>query len=133
MLQRNSHRFSHHPARTLGCFALITAIAQLGMARGGSIAVVLGMAFFIGAGTAGLLSSANLITQVGAQQVIRGRMAGLSQIAFLGGGGLSGLIAAMLTMQLGLNQTFAITGGVGLVLASWEIWKRGSNTLEEQC
>ena len=133
VLQRNSHRFSHHPARTLGCFALITAIAQLGMARGGSIAVVLGMAFFIGAGTAGLLSSANLITQVGAPQVIRGRMAGLSQIAFLGGGGLSGLIAAMLATTIGLSQTFAVAGGAGLVLAGWEIWKRGDTTLSEQC
>ena len=97
------------------------------------MAVVLGMAFLIGAGTAGLLSSANLVTQVGSPQVIRGRMAGLSQIAFLGGGGLSGLIAALLATKLGLNQTFAITGGVGLALASWEIWTRGGSTLEEQC
>ena len=133
VLQRNSHRFSHRPARTLGCFALITAVAQLGMSRGGSMAVVLGMAFLIGAGTAGLLSSANLVTQVGSPQVIRGRMAGLSQIAFLGGGGLSGLLAALLATNLGLNQTFAITGGVGLALASWEIWKRGGSTLEEKC
>ena len=60
-------------------------------------------------------------------------MAGLSQIAFLGGGGLSGLLAALLATNLGLNQTFAITGGVGLAFASWEIWKRGASTLEEQC
>ena len=95
--------------------------------------MVLGMAYLIGAGTAGLLSSANLITQVGAPQVIRGRMAGLSQIAFLGGGGLSGLIAAMLATTIGLSQTFAVAGGAGLVLAGWEIWKRGGTTLSEQC
>ena len=129
VLQRNSHRFSQRPARTLACFALITALAQLGMATGGGVSVVLPMAFLIGAGTAGLLSSANLITQVGSPQVIRGRMAGLSQIAFLGGGGLSGLLAAALTSNLGLGQTFAIAGGVGAVLALWELWQRGNSRL----
>ena len=129
VLQRNSHRFSQRPARTLACFGLITALAQLGMATGGGVSVVLPMAFLIGAGTAGLLSSANLITQVGSPQVIRGRMAGLSQIAFLGGGGLSGLLAAALTSNLGLGQTFAIAGGVGAVLALWELWQRGNSRL----
>lgn len=129
VLQRNSHRFSQRPARTLACFGLITALAQLGMATGGGVGVVLPMAFLIGAGTAGLLSSANLITQVGSPQVIRGRMAGLSQIAFLGGGGLSGLLAAALSSNLGLGQTFAIAGGVGAVLALWELWQRGNSRL----
>ena len=129
VLQRNSHRFSQRPARTLACFGLITALAQLGMATGGGVSVVLPMAFLIGAGTAGLLSSANLITQVGSPQVIRGRMAGLSQIAFLGGGGLSGLLAAALTTNVGLGQTFAIAGGVGAVLALWELWQRGNSQL----
>ena len=132
VLQRNSHKFSRRPAMTLGCFALITAVAQLGMAKGGSVTMVLTMALLIGAGTAGLLSSANMITQVGTPQIIRGRMAGLSQIAFLGGGGLSGLIAAALTTTVGLSHTFAITGGVGLVLAGWEIWRRGETVLPER-
>ena len=129
VLQRNSHRFSQRPARTLACFGLITALAQLGMATGRGMSVVLLMAFLIGAGTAGLLSSANLVTQVGSPQVIRGRMAGLSQIAFLGGGGLSGLLAAALASSLGLSQTFAIAGGLGTVLALWELWQRGSSQL----
>ena len=132
VLQRNSHKFSRRPAMTLGCFALITAVAQLGMAKGGSVTMVLTMALLIGAGTAGLLSSANMITQVGTPQIIRGRMAGLSQIAFLGGGGLSGLIAAALATTVGLSHTFAITGGVGLVLSGWEIWRRGETVLPER-
>ncbi|MEB3159761.1 MAG: MFS transporter [Synechococcus sp.] len=132
VLQRNSHRFSNRPGLTLGGFALITAVAQLGMATGGSVVIVLGMAFLIGAGTAGLLSSVNLICQVGAPQVIRGRMAGLSQIAFLGGGGLSGLIAAMLTSTIGLGHTFAIAGGVGLLLAGRELWKCGGLVLKDE-
>jgi len=131
VLQRNSHKFSSRPGLTLGCFALITAVAQLGMASSTWIPIVLLMVWLIGAGTAGLLSSANLITQVGSKQVIRGRMAGLSQIAFLGGGGISGLIAAPLTITLGLQATFAIAGGIGLILSIGEIWRRGGMPMSE--
>jgi MFS family permease len=130
VLQRCSARFSRRPFLTLGCFGLITAIAQLGMAGSSSIGVSLSMAFAIGAGTAGLLSSCNLITQIGAPQVMRGRMAGLSQIAFLGGGGISGLLAALLVMATSLSATFALTGGIGAVLALLWIRRRGGTVLE---
>ncbi|MEC7896970.1 MAG: MFS transporter, partial [Cyanobacteriota bacterium] len=130
VLQRNSARFCRSPFLTIGGFGLITAMAQLGMAASPGVPVSLAMAFLIGAGTAGLLSSCNLITQVGAPQVIRGRMGGLSQIAFLGGGGLSGLLAAMLVLVTNLKTTFALTGGVGLVLALLWMWKRGRQKLE---
>ena len=130
VLQRNSTRLSRRPFLTLGGFALITAIAQLGMARTSAVGISLAMTFLIGAGTAGLLSSCNLITQIGAPQVMRGRMAGLSQIAFLGGGGLSGLMAAVMVMVTSLSSTFAITGGVGAVLALLWIVRRGDQQLE---
>ena len=130
VLQRNSTRLSSRPFLTLGGFALITALAQLGMARTSAVGLSLAMTFLIGAGTAGLLSSCNLITQIGAPQVMRGRMAGLSQIAFLGGGGLSGLLAALLVMATSLSSTFAITGGVGAVLALLWIVRRGDQRLE---
>ena len=130
VLQRNSTRLSCRPFLTLGGFALITAMAQLGMARSSAVGLSLAMTFLIGAGTAGLLSSCNLITQIGAPQVMRGRMAGLSQIAFLGGGGLSGLLAALLVMATSLSSTFAITGGVGAVLALLWIVRRGDQRLE---
>ena len=130
VLQRNSTRLSSRPFLTLGGFALITAMAQLGMARTSAVGLSLAMTFLIGAGTAGLLSSCNLITQIGAPQVMRGRMAGLSQIAFLGGGGLSGLLAALLVIATSLSSTFAITGGVGAVLALLWIVRRGDQRLE---
>ena len=130
VLQRNSTRLSSRPFLTLGGFALITAMAQLGMARTSAVGLSLAMTFLIGAGTAGLLSSCNLITQIGAPQVMRGRMAGLSQIAFLGGGGLSGLLAALLVMATSLSSTFAITGGVGAVLALLWMVRRGDQRLE---
>ncbi|MAI96147.1 MAG: MFS transporter [Synechococcus sp. MED650] len=130
VLQRNSTRLTSRPFLTLGGFALITAIAQLGMARTSTVGISLAMTFLIGAGTAGLLSSCNLITQIGAPQVMRGRMAGLSQIAFLGGGGLSGLLAALMVMATSLSNTFAITGGVGAVLALMWIVRRGGQRLE---
>ena len=130
VLQRNSARLSSRPFLTLGGFALITAVAQLGMASTSSVEISLVMTFLIGAGTAGLLSSCNLITQIGAPQVMRGRMAGLSQIAFLGGGGLSGLLAALLVMATSLSSTFAITGGIGAVLALLWIVQRGDRRLE---
>ena len=131
ILQRNSHRFCRRPSLTLAGFGLVTAVAQLGMARGGTVPFILFMTLLIGAGTAGLLSSSNLITQVGSSQILRGRMAGLSQIAFLGGGGISGLIAAQLSISVGLPTTFAISGGIGVVLALMEIRRRGSTVLTE--
>lgn len=130
VLQRNSSQFSRRPFLTLGGFGLITAIAQLGMAGTNGIEINLAMTFLIGAGTAGFLSSCNLITQIGSPQVMRGRMAGLSQIAFLGGGGLSGLLAALLVMATSLSTTFAITGGIGLALAVLWITRRGGRVLE---
>ena len=130
MLQRNSRPFSHRPFLTIGCFGLLTAVAQVGMAASPGMEFSLAMAFLIGAGTAGLLSSCNLITQIGSAQVVRGRMAGLSQIAFHGGGGLSGLLAALMVMATSLSTTFAVTGGIGAVLAVLWIRRRGGRTLE---
>ena len=100
------------------------------MARSPGVAFSLAMAFLIGAGTAGLLSSCNLISQIGSPQVMRGRMAGLSQIAFLGGGGLSGLLAAALVMVTDLPTTFAISGGIGAALALLWIQRRSDQRLE---
>jgi MFS family permease len=130
VLQRNSQRFCRRPFLTLGGFGLITAVAQLGMACTTGPGFSLEMAFLIGAGTAGLLSSCNLISQIGAPQVMRGRMAGLSQIAFLGGGGLSGLIVALLVMSTNLSTAFALTGGLSAAVAVLWTRKRGAKTLE---
>ena len=125
VLQRNSKALSQRPGLLLGSCLLITAVAQLGMAASRGLAMSLAMTFLIGAGTACLLSGTNLIAQVGAPMVLRGRMAGLAQIAFLGGGGLSGLLAAVLSMQVGLNGTFALMGAAGLVLGATELIRRG--------
>jgi hypothetical protein len=84
----------------------------------------LAMSFLIGAGTACLLAGTNLILQVGSPMVLRGRMAALGQIASLGGGGLSGLVAALLTLRVGLDQTFALMGICGMVLALLELLGR---------
>ena len=51
--------------------------------------------------------------------------------AFLGGGGLSGLIAAQLTVMMGLQATFAISGTLGVFFALIEIWRRGGSVLTE--
>ena len=58
-------------------------------------------------------------------------MAGLAQVAFLGGGGLSGLLAACLTLLYGLQACFALLGGLGLVIALLELRSRGSQRLEQ--
>ena len=130
VLQRNSSRFCRRPFLTLGWFGLVTAAAQLGMARTTGAGFSLVMAFLIGAGTAGLLSCCNLITQIGSPQEMRGRMAGLSQIAFLGGGGISGLLAALLVKTTDLSTAFAVTGGISCVVALIWIRQRGVGTLE---
>lgn len=125
LLQRRSRWLSERPGLLLGGSLLITAWAQVGMAYARQAAVSLAMSFLIGAGTACLLAGSNLIVQVGAPMVLRGRMAALAQIASLGGGGLSGLIAALLTMQVGLAHTFALLGFSGMVLALLELVGQG--------
>jgi MFS family permease len=125
-LQRNSLAFSERPVLLLGICALTVALAQLGMATASGGTVALAMTFLIGAGTAGLLAGSNLILQVGAPMALRGRMAGLGQIAILGGGGISGLAAALLTMTVGLSTTFALLGGLGLVISVLELGRKGS-------
>lgn len=131
LLQRHSQVLSRRPAWLLGGCTVLTAVAQLGMAvalswstSGGKTALSLAITFLIGAGTACLLAGTNLIAQVGAPQVLRGRMAGLGQIAFLGGGGVSGLLAALLTMRLGLLWCFALLGLAGLAMGLRELGLR---------
>ena len=130
VLQRNSSRFCQRPFLTLGGFGMVTAIAQLGMARTTGAGFSLAMAFLIGAGTAGLLSSCNLITQIGSPQEMRGRMAGLSQIAFLGGGGISGLLAALLVKTTSLSTAFGLTGGLSVGVALIWMRQQGGKTLK---
>ena len=119
---------SSRPGLLLGASTLITGVAQLGLAFGSAGAreahsLGLAMAFLIGLGTAALLAGTNLIIQVHAPQVLRGRMAGLGQIAFLGGGGLSGLAAAGLSLwaPLGVWGCFAVLGSLGVLLGSREL------------
>lgn len=84
----------------------------------------LAMTFLIGAGTASLLAGCSLTLQVGASMQVRGRMAALGQIACLGGGGLSGIVAAVLCQRIGLPQTFALLGLLSLGLAIRELFCR---------
>jgi MFS family permease len=123
VLQRNAQRWSRRPGLLLGGSTLITALGQLGLSLPAPQQWGLAMAFLIGAGTASLLAGTNLIIQVHAPQVIRGRMAGLGQIAFLGGGGISGLMAAGLTAWLpgGLWSCFAVLGSVGAAIGLQEL------------
>jgi MFS family permease len=100
------------------------ALALSWPVSGSKTALSLAMSFLIGAGTACLLSGTNLNAQVGVPQVLRGRMAGLGQIAFLGGGGLSGLLAALLTMRLGLLWCFFLLGLAGLAMGLAELGRR---------
>jgi MFS family permease len=126
VLQRRATALARRPGQLLGVSTVVTSLAQLGLAVNASQAWGLAMAFLMGAGTACLLAGTNLIIQVHAPQVLRGRMAGLGQIAFLGGGGLSGLIAAGLTLTpLGLWGCFGLLGGLGLLLGSWELIQQG--------
>ena len=125
-LQRNSAWLTARPGLLLGSCTLLTALAQLGMATSaGHLAIQLVMTFLIGAGTACLLAGTNLMGQVGAPMALRGRMAGLGQIAFLGGGGLSGIAAALLSARIGLDGAFALLGAIGFVLGLGELVLQG--------
>ena len=120
-LQRRSRWLVERPILLLAGSLLLTSWAQLGMAYTSQGGIRLAMSFLIGAGTACLLAGSNLILQVGSPMVLRGRMAAMGQIASLGGGGLSGMLAALLTMRVGLDQTFALLGISGMVLALVEL------------
>lgn len=124
VLQRNSSWLCRQPSLLLGGSLLITALAQLGMAAEGGRGMSLAMTFLIGAGTASLLAGCSLTLQVGASMQVRGRMAALGQIACLGGGGLSGIVAAVLCQRIGLPQTFALLGLLSLGLAIRELFCR---------
>ncbi|MFM7311604.1 MAG: MFS transporter, partial [Cyanobium sp.] len=124
VLQRNSSWLAARPAWLLGTSLLVTSLAQLGMAHEPLPGLRLVMTFLIGAGTACLLAGTNLVLQVGAPMAIRGRMAALGMIASLGGGGLSGIVAALLTATIGLDRTFGLLGAMGLVLAVVELLAR---------
>ena len=138
-LQRRARDLARRPGLLLGTSTVITSLAQIGLVACAQPGVMssglrvwgLAMAFLIGAGTACLLSGTNLIIQVQAPQVLRGRMAGLGQIAFLGGGGLSGLGAALLTQARGLDVCFAFLGGIGLLIGAQELVRRGRQQLAE--
>ncbi|MEB3333862.1 MAG: MFS transporter [Cyanobacteriota bacterium] len=135
VLQQNSTWLSTRPGVLMGSSVLLTALSQIGMAlsqnhRGPwSQPFELMMAFLLGAGTATLLSGVNLMAQVGAPMGLRGRMAGLGQIAFLGGGGFSGLLAAGLTRTIGMVTTIGLLGSLGLALALGELARRGGMRL----
>ena len=131
VLQRNAVALGRRPGLLLGASCLITGLAQMGLALRGlgphwPQSWGLAMAFLIGLGTASLLAGTNLIIQVHAPQVLRGRMAGLGQIAFLGGGGLSGLAAAGLSLwpPLGVWGCFGLLGSLGALLGGTELLLR---------
>lgn len=130
VLRRWSAWISHRPGLLMGACTAVTALAQLGMAVSIHPAMSLAMAFVIGAGTAALLTGVNLIGQVGAPMVLRGRMAGMGQIAFLGGGGIGGLVAGVLTQRVGLPATLALLGSIGLVLGLAELGRQGGLRLQ---
>jgi MFS family permease len=129
LLRRHSHWLSLRPSLLMGTSTMVTALAQVGIALSPAGWFTLAMTFLIGAGTACLLAGVNLIVQVGAPMVIRGRMAALAQISFLGAGGLSGLIAALLTMTIGLLPSFGLLGGAGAVAGAAELRRRAGRRL----
>ena len=128
-LQRRAGSLSRKPGLLLGASALISGLAQVGLGLNPHAFWGLFMAFLIGAGSACLLSGTNLIIQVHSPQVLRGRMAGLGQIAFLGGGGLSGLLAAGMSLQTGLWPSFVVRGTLGTALGLWELLNQRNTRL----
>jgi hypothetical protein len=127
LLQRNSTWLSQRPGLLLGSCTALTGAAQLAMAiwglRGWTF-VGLASTFVIGAGTAALLAGVNVITQVGSPMAIRGRMAGLGQIAFLGGGGASGILASLISIKASLAASFGLLGAAALALGLRELLQR---------
>ena len=123
-LRGHSNSWPQRPGWLMGGCLLVTALAQIGMAVGFGLWWSLAMTFLIGAGTACLLTGVNLISQIGAPMELRGRMAALGQISFLGAGGISGIVAAAMAGRLGLMATFGVLGIAGVSLAVLELGAR---------
>jgi hypothetical protein len=123
-LRGNSNRWTRRPGWLMGGCVLLSALAQIGMAASFGLGWSLAMTFLIGAGTACLLAGVNLISQIGAPMELRGRMAALGQMSFLGAGGVSGLLAAAMAGSIGLMPTFATLGSAGVGLAMLELGQR---------
>ncbi len=123
LLQRHSARAVQQPVLLLGGAALITGLAQILLTRT-PVLVALGLpgaaylgAILIGFGTAALLAGSNVITQARSPLETRGRIAALNQIASLGGGGLSSLMAGALVARLGLQSALLLLGSAGVLVA----------------
>lgn len=118
LLQQRFHEaVVARPRQMLILATAVTAIAQVGFALQPPDWLALVLASWIGFGTAGLLAGANIIGQALSPWEYRGRVAGLTQIATLGGGGVSSLLAGGLISQLGLGITMAVLGCSGLLVA----------------
>ncbi len=128
--QRNSRWLSARPALLLGTCVLITGMAQVGMGASRSKLVALAMAWLIGAGTASLLAGVNLISQVGSPMVLRAGWP-VSARSPSSVAGLSGLIAAALSLWIGLPATFVWLGGLGVALGLWELTRRAGLRIPE--
>ncbi|ABB56824.1 MFS transporter [Synechococcus elongatus] len=115
--QRFSESVIGRPRQMLILATGVTAIAQVGFALQPNAGIALFLAALIGFGTAGLLAGANIIGQALAPWEYRGRVAGLTQIATLGGGGVSSLLAGGLIAQLGLPLAMGLLGVAGLLAA----------------
>jgi MFS family permease len=120
-LRRNSNALAERPGWLMGSCVVVTAAAQIGMAGSFGVWWRLAMSFLIGAGTACLLSGVNLMSQIGSPMELRGRMAALGQISFLGSGGFSGLVAALMAGRIGLMATFLMLGSAGFCLGLLEL------------
>jgi MFS family permease len=116
LLQQFSQQVTRYPRQFLALAAATTAIAQVGLFWQG-VHWGYAMAFLIGAGTAGLLAGGSIIGQALSPLESRGRIAALTLIAGLGGGGISSLMAGSLVHHLGLNPTMGLLGLAGLLAA----------------
>ncbi len=123
LLKRHSVWVVQHPVRLLGSASLITGLAQL-LLTGLPLLTAWGIpgvpylgAILIGFGTAALLAGSNIITQARSPLETRGRIAALNQIASLGGGGLSSLMAGALVSRLGLQTSLGLLGAAGVTVA----------------
>jgi MFS family permease len=113
----------HHVSiRFMAGMGFLLGLASIGLAWSADPVLALFMSIPVGLGGAGVVAGMNAITQQECPPEMRGRILGLTAVAFLGsypiGGPITGIIGDHISLQWSLGYGAIIT----LLATAWLVW-----------